>query len=343
MNDIRKISITTSTMLRAVLIGVALWVLYVARDVVALFFLSIIFTATLSPAIEWMQNKKIPRTLSVTLLYVGLLLLIGASLSLLVPPLISQLDDFARNFPSYSERLAAAFQGIQQYAQFYGINFNIVELAKTSIAGITQSSTQIFSTTVGIFTVLLSMVVVLSLTFYLSVKEDGMRKFVLTFTPKKRRENVLALLTKIQRKIGRWMFGQLMLMFVIFMLDFIALSIFNIPYALVLAFLAGILEIVPYLGPIISTTLAGCVGFIISPLTGLIVIGVLTVIQQIESHIIVPQIMRKAVGLNPVAVILSLLIGAKIGGTMGAILSIPVATAVGVFIADIARSKKDEE
>lgn len=330
-------------MLRAVLIALSLWVLYMAREILALFFLSIIFTATLSPAIEWMQRKKIPRTVSVSLIYVGFLLLIGAFLSLLIPPFLSQIGDFAKNFPLYSERFATALRGIEQYAQSYGIQFNIVEIIKSSIAGITQSSSQIFSTTVGIFTVFLSLVVVLSLTFYLSVKEDGMKKFILTFTPKKRRDYVFVLVERIQKKIGRWMFGQLILMFTIFVLDFIALWAFNVPYALVLAFSAGVLEIVPYLGPIISTTLAGCVGFIISPLTGLIVVGVLTVIQQIESHIIVPQIMRKVVGLNPVAVILSLLIGAKIGGTMGAILAIPIATAIGVFITDLARNQKEDE
>jgi predicted PurR-regulated permease PerM len=131
------------------------------------------------------------------------------------------------------------------------------------------------------------------------------------------------------------MVGQLVLMFIIFVLDFTALSIFHIPYALILAMLAGILEIVPYLGPIISATLASIIGFFISPITGLIVLGVLTTIQQIESHIIVPQVMKKAVGLNPVVVILALLIGAQLGGVLGAILAVPLATSLSVIIGDL--------
>jgi predicted PurR-regulated permease PerM len=341
MNDFRKISVSTGTMLRAILLIFSIWVIYAARDVVALFFLSIIFTATLDPAIDWMQRRKIPRTISVSLIYIGFFIAVGIALSFLIPPFLSQVKDFAENFPIYSEKLATSFAGVEVYARSYGINFNMGEIVKTSLSGMTQSSGQIFSTTVGIFTVLLSIVIVLSLTFYMSVKEDGMKKFVLSFTPRGKKEYVISLVERIQKKIGRWMFGQLILMLVIFVLDFIALSLFGIPYALVLAFLAGILEIVPYLGPIISATLAAIVGFIISPVTGIIILCVLTLIQQLESHIIVPQIMKKAVGLNPVVVILSLLIGAKLGGTMGAILSIPLATAVGIFVEDFASSQRE--
>jgi predicted PurR-regulated permease PerM len=341
MNDFRKINISTGTMLRAILLVFSLWVLYVAREVVALFFLSIIFTATLDPVIDLMQRKKIPRTVSVSLVYIGFFVILGTALSLLAPPFLSQVKDFAEKFPIYSEKLATSFAGIEVYARSYGMNFNISEMVRSSLSGMTQSSGQIFSTTVGIFTVLLSIVIVLSLTFYMSVKEDGMKKFVLSFTPRGKKDYVISLVERIQKKIGRWMFGQLILMLIIFVLDFIALSIFGIPYALILALLAGILEIVPYLGPIISATLAAIVGFIISPMTGIIILCVLTLIQQLESHIIVPQIMKKAVGLNPVVVILSLLIGAKLGGTMGAILSIPVATAIGIFVEDFASSQRD--
>jgi predicted PurR-regulated permease PerM len=100
---------------------------------------------------------------------------------------------------------------------------------------------------------------------------------------------------------------------------------------------------VPYLGPIISATLASLVGFLISPVTGLIVLGVLTIIQQLESNIIVPQLMKKVVGLNPILVILALLIGAKLGGTLGAILAVPIATAINVVIEDLVdRNEKRE-
>jgi predicted PurR-regulated permease PerM len=332
--------ISVKTILKVLGILLILWVLYVSRDIVALFFLSVIFTATLDPAIDRMQHKKIPRPVSVFIIYIAVIGIVGGAISLLIPPIVSQTKDFATNFPAYSDKLSTTFSGIELYAKSYGIDLNIQNMVKDSLGGAVQTSGQIFSTTVGVFTVFISLIVVLSLTFYMSVKEDGMKGFIVSLTPKDHREHMVSLVERIQKKVGRWMFGQIILMVVIFILDFSALSLLGIPYALILALVAGILEIVPYLGPIISATLATLVGLMISPLTGVEILITLTIIQQLESHVIVPQIMKKAVGLNPVVVILALLIGAKLGGTIGAILSVPIATALGVFVQDLAEGRK---
>jgi predicted PurR-regulated permease PerM len=305
------------------------------RDIVALFFLSVILTATLDPVIAAMAKRKIGRSFAVIIIYVTLFSVVGILISFLIPPLVSQFKDFTQNLPAYSETFAKTFAGIEQYALSYGIQFNSHEFLQNTTGSFFQSSGQLFSTTVGVFSFFISLLVILALTFYMSVKEDGMSKFLISITPEANHVYVLSLFERIKSKIGKWMFGQIILMLIIFVLDFAALSIFHIPYALILALLAGILEIVPYLGPIISATLASLVGFLISPVTGLIVLGVFTIIQQMESHIIVPQVMRKAVGLNPVFVILSLLIGAQLGGTLGAILAVPIATSISVFIGDL--------
>jgi predicted PurR-regulated permease PerM len=102
------------------------------------------------------------------------------------------------------------------------------------------------------------------------------------------------------------------------------------------------MEIVPYVGPVISAIPGIILGFLISPSTGFLAFVVYLISQQLESHVITPQVMKKAVGLNPIAVILALLIGAKLGGILGAILSIPVTTAVGLFIGDIMNHKDNE-
>lgn len=329
------VNIITKVAIRVMFVAVALWLLFLVRDVIALFILSVVFTATLDPAIDRLERKGLSRTLAVSMVYVVIVVVLSIFVTLLTPPLVSQFKDFTKNLPVYGETLTHAFGGFERYIQSYGFDFDSKQFLDNVFGNLDQSSGQIFSTTVSVFHAFISVIVVLSLTFYMSVKEEGVKGALLSLTPKSHREYVGMLATKIQRRVGRWMFGQILLMVIIFVLDFIALSIFNVPYALILALLAGILEIVPYLGPIISTTLAALVGFLISPLTGFIVLGTCTVIQQIESHIIVPQIMKKAVGLNPVIVILALLIGAKLGGTMGAILSIPIATAIGIIVMDM--------
>ena len=340
MADKQRIDISSGIVIRTIGIILGLWFLYVVRDIVALFFLAVILTATLDPVINLLAKRKIPRSFAVLIVYVGLFSILALLLSVLIPPFVSQLKGFSQNIPAYGESLSHTFFGIEQYAASYGIQFSGHDFLQNIFGNILQSSGQIFSTTVGIFTFFISMLVIMALTFYMSVKEDGMNKFLISITPKDHQDYIISVSNRIKEKIGKWLAGQLVLMLIIFVLDFAALSAFDIPYDLILALLAGLLEIVPYLGPIISATLASLVGFLISPMTGLIVLAILTVIQQIESHIIVPQVMKKAVGLNPVVVILALLIGAKLGGTLGAILAVPIATSIGVLVGDLVNKEQ---
>lgn len=335
------IEISTGFIIKTIAIILGLWFLYLVRDVLALFFLSVILTATLDPAIVWMAKRKIPRSLGVIIIYVALVSLVGLLISFLIPPLVSQFTSFSQNLPAYNDSFSKTFAGIEKYALSYGINFNSHEFFQNITGNLSQSSSQIFSTTVGVFSFFISLLVILALTFYMSVKEDGMKNFIVSITPEKHQSYVISVSDRIKSKIGKWMVGQIVLMAIIFILDFVALSIFNVPYALILALIAGLLEIIPYLGPIISATIATFVGFIISPITGLIVLTIFTVNQQIESNIVVPQVMKKAVGLNPAVVILVLLIGAQLGGVLGAILAVPIATAISVFIGDFVNRSND--
>jgi predicted PurR-regulated permease PerM len=336
----KTIDISTNAIVKTILIILGLWFLYLVRDIVAIFFLSVILTATLDPAINWMAKRRVPRSLGVITIYIALLSLVGVLISFLIPPLVSQFTSFTQNLSTYSDTFAKTFSGIEKYALSYGITFDSHVFFQNITGNLFQSSSQIFSTTVGVFSFFISLLVILALTFYMSVKEDGMRNFIISITPEKHQTYIISVADRIKSKIGKWMVGQIVLMLVIFVLDFIALSIFDIPYALILALIAGLLEIVPYLGPIISATLASVVGFLISPVTGLIVLSIFAINQQIESNIIVPQVMKKAVGLNPAVVILVLLIGAQLGGVLGAILAVPIATAVSVFIGDFVNKKE---
>ena len=116
-----------------------------------------------------------------------------------------------------------------------------------------------------------------------------------------------------------------------------------IGYALVLALVAGILEIVPYIGPVVSAVIAISVSFLHSPITGLLVLGLFVLVQQLEGYVFTPLVMKKAVGLNPVVVILALMIGAKLGGVMGIIVAVPVAAVAGEIVNDLVRKPEASE
>lgn len=155
-----------------------------------------------------------------------------------------------------------------------------------------------------------------------------------------REERVRKLITNIQEKLGSWFRGQLFLSAVIGGLSFIGLTILDIPYAIPLALMAGIMEVVPVIGPIISSFPAILVALTISPILGLIVGVMYFVIQQLENHLIVPQVMKKAVGLNPLVVILTIAVGSRLLGFAGALLAVPIAVVIQILVTEIIEQQK---
>ncbi len=343
MLDKRTVDISTGIIFRTLLIILGIWILYLIRGIAAILFAAVIISAAIEPVASWLVRKRIPRSFSVLIIFIILFLVVGGLTSLLVPPIISQFKSFTQELPSQFDKLTQTFSGFEYYFRSHGIEFSSQDFFKNLGIQLTESSGKIFSTTASIFSGFISIIAILSLAFYLSVKEEGMKIFLTSVTPAIHQNYAVSLAERIRERIGKWLQGQLLLMLIIFILDFIALYFLNVPYALILAMFAGIMEIIPYLGPILSAIPAVFVGFLVSPLTGLLVLAAYIIIQQFENHIIVPQIMKKAIGLNPVTVILALLIGAKLGGVLGAILAIPLAAAVSVFAKDLLQKREQAE
>jgi predicted PurR-regulated permease PerM len=138
------------------------------------------------------------------------------------------------------------------------------------------------------------------------------------------------------------MLGQGLVMLIIFALDALGLYLVGVPYPLILGIFAGFMEIIPFVGPIISGVPGVILGFIISPTTGFLAFIVYFIAQQFEGNVVVPLVMKKAVGLNPITIILALLIGGKLAGVLGIILSVPIAAAISLFVRDVMeRSEKN--
>lgn len=324
------IDIYTKVILRIALVAVGFYVLYLVRDIIALFFVAVVVMAAIDPIVSWFGRSRVPRPVGVLLIYLVLVLVLGTAFSILVPAIVSQSKAFMDDLPKYLSELDSIL---------IGININSHEVANRVGEGISGSSFDIFSKTIGVFSAAFSFLIVLSMAFYMSIIKNGMEIFLKSVTPKNYEEKVIRVALIIKEKIGRWMLGQLLLMFVIFSLDYIVLSIIDVPYALAIAIIGGILEIIPYAGPVVSTTIATLIGFFTSPVKGVLVLISYVLIQQAENHVIVPQIMKKAVGLNPLVIIFSVLVGVKIAGVAGAILAVPVATAISVVIENYPKSK----
>jgi len=323
MDNRMKIEISTWTILKIFIIAALLFLLYYVKDVVALFFIVLILAVTFSPIVKtW--SKYLGRTLSIIVLFLIIIVSIGAVFYLIIPPLVAQTAQLANNIPAYISRMN--FDSLRPYIPTIR---NSLENLSSNLATI---GTNIFSFTAGIIYGIFAILMIFVLTFYMLADEVNIKKYILSLFAPEHREAGLAVIHKIAAIIGSWFRGQMLLCITIFVIDFIGLSILGVPYALILALISGILEIIPTVGPIISGATAALVALTVSPWKALFVIIWYLAVQLLENVFLVPKIMQKAVGISPVIILLALFVGAKLMGIVGAILSVPLAASLSVVV-----------
>lgn len=321
MNQNIKLEISVWAIIKVILIIVSVYLLFIIRDIIALFFIVLVFTAAFRPIInKW--EKKVGRILSVLIFLTLILFAFVLVIYLIVPPVISQSRQLIENIPG----ILSKYSYIKEHVP--SINESIDTVSK-NIGGITNSFVSI---TTGIFGGVIAFFAVFVMMIYLLIDKNGISSFIKLFIAKNQEEAVMSLIRKISLKVGGWFRGQLILGIIIGLLDFIGLSIIGAPYALMLAVISAIFEIVPTIGPLIAGTLAVLITLGDSPVKALFVLALYIVVQQIENSFIVPKVMQKAVGLSPVIIILAILIGAKLLGIVGAILAVPIAASISVII-----------
>lgn len=338
-----SINISTATVIKIILILLSLYFLFLVKDILAILFISLIFSSALDPWVDWLAEKKIPRGISMMLIYLILFIIVGSAVYLIIPPIAVEVKELANNFPHYLERIISSLSALKEFSAKHGILDNIKNSLGTFSSNLEKAAGGIFSTVSGIFGGVFSFFLVLVLVFYMVVEENAIKKLVWSIAPAKHQPYILQLINRMQKKIGYWLRGQLVLCVIVFLLAYIGLLILGVKYALVLALIAGLTEFIPYLGPIIGAIPAVFLAFTQSPMLALFTAILYYVIQLVENNILVPKIMERAVGLNPIISITVLLIGFEVGGIIGAILSIPVAMAVSVFIKDIFDHKEKEK
>jgi predicted PurR-regulated permease PerM len=329
MQQFNNLTISILTIIKILAVLLALGFLYLIRDVLVLLFVAIIFAAAISPWIDFFQKRKIPRALGLIFIYLLLFSILTLTVGLLIPPITTQINQLANNFPNYYQKVTAFFAPWQKSL---GPAESVQEILKSWGLGLGKMTANIFSTVMDVFGGFLSFLAILVLIFYMTVKERGMQRFLEQVLPKKHQERITSLITRVQEKMGLWLRGQLILCLIIGILSYLGLSILGVNYALVLALVAGITEIVPFVGPIIGGILAVLLAFVQSPSKAFFVIILYVIIQQLENQIIVPRVMKRAVGLNPIITIIAILIGARLAGILGALIAVPVATAFLVFV-----------
>lgn len=343
MADRLTLDIPASSVWRVVLILVVLWLLWFLRDIILFLVVAFLIASALEPLAARLQRAGIPRPLSVLAVYAAVITVLGGIGTLLLPPLATEVRELARVLPELYERFTQLLGGagvvLGTPEAIEGLRRGLVNLGDV----LTTSAGGFFQTTKSLFGSILAVVLVFVVSFYLVINRNGLVMFLRSVTPVEHQPYIIGLVERAQRKVARWAGAQLVLGVVVGALVYLGLWSLGVRYALALALLAGLLELIPVIGPIVAAIPAVLVGFTESPLIGLLVILLYLVIQQVENHALVPLIMRKAVGLNPLITILAVLIGAKIAGFLGLLLAVPVAAVLTVLLSDFIPAGRDEE
>jgi len=330
MENRQTIDISTSTILRVILIVLGVYFLYLIRDVLLIVFVAVIVAAAVDGPVDWLARHRVRRVFGTAIIYLAVFALLTLFIYLIFPPLAGQIKVLAISLPELMNKLGVGVQIIEQKIGYDTIQ-RLLENFSNQLSG---AASNVVGTTVNVFGGIFNAAMVLVISIYLVVQDKGIKNFLTSIVPKNHQPYVISLVERIQLKLGAWLRGKLLLMLIIGTLVFIGLKILGVKFALVLALIAGLFEIIPFIGPIMAAIPAVILAFFQSPLLALLVVALYIIIQQLESYLITPQVLKRVTGLNPLIVILALIVGGKIAGLLGMVVAVPIAAAISVFLSD---------
>lgn len=314
---VQKIEISYKTIVFTFLLVASFFVVWQLRSLLIMLFLSYIFMEGLNPSITWLQKRRIPRALAIILVYLVIIAAITFSFAGIIPALVEQSTSLIRSLPDVFHNIS-----------FWGLNpvdissqFKILENLPSNIA----------STALSVFSNLISVFFFFVITFYLLLEKANFNKHLVNIFGQKSSKAIL-IVNQLEKRLGSWVSAELFLMLIIGVLSYLGYLVIGLNYALPLAIIAGLLELVPNIGPTVASILAGLFGLTISPLVAILAVVWGIVVQQLENNFIVPKIMKETVGLHPLVTIIAIATGAKLAGISGAILAVPLFLTIQIIL-----------
>lgn len=341
-----QISISIATILKVVAVLVLFYFAWRIADIILVLLMAIVIASAVEPGTKWFEKRKIPRVPAVVTIYIGAAFVLLLIFYFILLPFVSEAAQFLKALPDYSQAIAQS-DAVQTGAlSSQGIlgglseSLSLSDLTTKVNSLVSSFSTGFFAVIQYVFGGLLSFILIIVLSFYLAVQKDGVGKFLRVVIPAQYEEYTIDLWKRSRQKIGLWMQGQLLLGVIVAVLTFLGLTLLQVPNALLLAVLAGVFELIPLFGPILSAIPALLIAFVSKGLTLTIIVAAFyLIVQQFENHLIYPQVVKKVVGISPIVSILALVIGGKIAGFLGVLLAVPLATVIIELLADLEKSK----
>lgn len=346
------VHLSMASVAKATLVVILLYVgmqfIYSTREILLLFFIGLLLSAALDPTIDYLEKRKIPRGFGILFIYLLTFFIIGFFISKLIPLVAEQtlelakhIGDLFKNLTTNQKSDIPFFDKIRPLLERFLASVDEETITQNLQVALENIGSQLkniagntFTAIQVVFNGIFNAILVLVLAFFMTINEQGIERFFVSIFPLRYEAYILAKSHAIKKGVGAWLRGQLLLCFIIGALTYIVLLILGVPYAATLAMIAGLFELVPYVGPFLSAIPVVLIALNISPWMALWVLIAYLIIQQMENNIIVPLVMKSAVGLSPIIVLFSLLVGFQFLGILGMVLSIPVATIVSIFVKD---------
>ena len=335
------IQITSGTIVRTILLLILAAALWYLRDLVLVVLSAVVIASAMEPGVAALQRMfKMSRLVAIIGMYVGIIGIFFGTLFIFVPPLLNDAASVLQQLPTSLSTLN--FNDLTHgLLSWTGINtLSSADILSNISSTISDTTGGAFTTMSAFFGGLTSFVLIVVFSFYFSVQETGVDDFLRIITPLEHEEYVLNLWKRSQDKIGKWMQGQLLLGCLVGILLFLGLTVLGVKHALLLALLAAMFELIPVFGQILAAIPGALIAFTTGGLPlALGVVALYLIVQQFEAHLIYPLVVKKVVGVPPLLVILALLVGLRLFGFLGVLLSVPIAGAIQEFVADLEKRK----
>jgi len=319
--------------------------LFLVGEILVIVLLAAILATGLSPVVdrltrrEWTRRRRrVSRPLAIALVYVGLLVALGAIGSLLITPMVVETREIVQRAPELYRQLQEMLTGLQQRYTWLPDLTSILNRLPQEAGQLGQYLGAATGVAFRVFGGVVSAVTVLILSIYMLLEGPIIKEGFLRLFPRAHQRRVETVLQHIGQKFGGWLRGQLFLGFVIGITAGLGTWVLGLPYPFLLGLAAGITELIPMVGPVLGAIPAVLVALFGPTWRLLAVIVLFTVIQQVENNLLVPRVMKQAVGLSPLLTIVAIMIGAQLMGILGALLAVPIAAALQVIVGEIVRT-----
>ncbi len=338
MPNEKILDISWNSILKISIAIICFYIAYSIRDVFIWFIFALAISILFNPAINFLQKRMIPRFLASVFIYLSVFGLFSFLIYLMVPLFNSEIGQFLKSFPEYFEKISPPLKGLG-FQTFNDINSFMHGLSDS----LQKMSENIFNIIFAIFGGFSSFIFVFTTAFFISIEEKAIEKTLILVFPKKYEAYVLSLWERCESKISGWFGARVLASLFVGSLSYLALLIFNVKYPALLGLFAGVFNFVPFVGPLVTGILFFVIVAPTEMLKSIFVVITFIIIQQIENNILSPFLMRKIIGVPPALVLISLLVGAKLWGVMGAFLAIPLFGILFEFLREFLEKRREQE